>query len=101
MALYSKHAWCSVNRAVWQTIWETPGGVHRETFIAGKRQFLSLDEVLNPLYLDQEVCVVNNAFDGLIGTILSVNSGDRVWVLLDMLKQSTKVTIPRDGLVTV
>jgi len=59
---------------------------------------LSIDKISKPLSVGEVVRVENNAFNGLIGKVLSVDSKDRIWVLLDILKQSIKVAISREDL---
>jgi len=62
---------------------------------------LSIDKISNPLSIGETVRVENNAFNGLLGKVLSVDSKDRIWILLDMLKQGIKVAVLRENLVKI
>jgi transcriptional antiterminator RfaH len=50
-----------------------------------------------PLHAGQQVRIIKGAFEGLVATIIAVDERDRLTLLMDLLKQSVKVTTDVSG----
>ncbi|MEQ1716486.1 MAG: transcriptional activator RfaH, partial [Hyphomicrobium sp.] len=50
-----------------------------------------------PFHIGQHVRIASGAFEGVVATIISVDERDRLTLLMDLLKQSVKVTTDSSG----